>query len=81
MGGATAERPQPKELMKALASSNVVITPAVDWLSRNITHLIVIGRDIQQAAAGLRTQTEPVLGYHRRLRRARVAMLGVACQA
>jgi DNA invertase Pin-like site-specific DNA recombinase len=47
--------------MKALVPSDVVITPAVDRLSRNATDLLVIARDIQSAGAGLRSLAEPVL--------------------
>src|ERR1700746_147803 len=59
--GATAARPQLKKLMKALAPGDVVITPAVDRLSRDTTDLLVIARDMQRAGAGVRSLAEPVL--------------------
>ena len=59
--GTTAERPQLKKLMKALAPGDVVITPAVDRLSRDATDLLVIARDIQRAGAGLRSIAELVV--------------------
>ena len=46
--GTTADRPQLKKLMKALAPGDVVITPAVDRLSRDTTDLLVIARDMQR---------------------------------
>ncbi|HEX3991852.1 MAG TPA: recombinase family protein, partial [Acetobacteraceae bacterium] len=48
-------------MMKTLAPGDVVITPAVDRLSRDTTDLLIIARDIQQAGAGLRSLAEPVL--------------------
>jgi DNA invertase Pin-like site-specific DNA recombinase len=59
--GTTADRPQLAKLIKALAPGDVVITPAVDRLSRNATDLRVIARDIQSAGAGLRSIAEPVV--------------------
>ena len=47
--GATAERPQLRKLMAALAHGDVVIIPAVDRLSRDTTDLMVIARDMQRA--------------------------------
>jgi DNA invertase Pin-like site-specific DNA recombinase len=51
--GTTAHRPQLQKLMKALAPGDVVITPAVDRLSRDATDLLVIARDMQRAGARL----------------------------
>jgi hypothetical protein len=53
--GTTADRPQLKKLMRDLAHGDVVITPAVDRLSRDVTDLLVIARDMQRAGAGLRS--------------------------
>jgi len=47
--GITADRPQPAKLMKRLAPGDVVITPAVDRLSRDTTDLLVIAREMQKA--------------------------------
>jgi hypothetical protein len=58
--GTTADRPQLQKLMKALAPGDVVITPAVDRLSRDATDLLVKARDMQRAGAGLRSIAEPV---------------------
>src|ERR1700686_3159543 len=51
--GTTAERPELVKLMKRLAPGDVVITPAVDRLSRDTTDLLVIARDMQRAGAGI----------------------------
>jgi DNA invertase Pin-like site-specific DNA recombinase len=59
--GTTAERPQLGKLMKRLAPSDVVITPAVDRLSRDTTDLLVIAREMQRAGAGIRSLAEPYL--------------------
>jgi DNA invertase Pin-like site-specific DNA recombinase len=40
--GTTADRPQLQKLMKALARGDIVITSAVDRLSRDATDLLVI---------------------------------------
>jgi hypothetical protein len=53
--GTTADRPQLRKLMAALAPGDVVIIPAVDRLSRDTTDLLVIARDMQRAGAGLRS--------------------------
>jgi hypothetical protein len=47
--GTTADRPQFTKLMKKLAPGDVVITPAVDRLSRDTTDLLVIAREMQRA--------------------------------
>ena len=59
--GTTADRPQLGKLMKRLAPGDVVITPAVDRLSRDTTDLLVIARDMQRAGAGIRSLAEPFL--------------------
>jgi hypothetical protein len=43
--GTTADRPQLKKLMRDLAQGDVVITPAVDRLSRDVTDLL--GQKVQ----------------------------------
>jgi Resolvase, N terminal domain len=47
--GTTADQPQLKKLMAALAHGEFVIIPAVDRLSRDTTDLLVIARDMQHA--------------------------------
>jgi DNA invertase Pin-like site-specific DNA recombinase len=76
--GTTAERPQLQKLMKALAPGDVVITPAVDRLSRDTTDLLVIARDMQRAGAGLRSIAEPVVDTTSDFAELVLAMLGVA---
>jgi DNA invertase Pin-like site-specific DNA recombinase len=78
--GTTADRPQLARLMKALAPGDVVITPAVDRLSRNATDLLVIARDIQSAGAGLRSIAEPVVDTTSDFAELVLAMLGVAAK-
>ena len=58
----------------------MVITPAVDRLSRNATDLLVIARDIQSAGAGLRSIAEPVLDTTSDFAELVLAMLGVAAK-
>jgi DNA invertase Pin-like site-specific DNA recombinase len=78
--GATADRPQLKKLMAALAHGDVVIIPAVDRLSRDTTDLLVIARDMQRAGAGLRSLAEPVLDTTGDFAELVLAMLGVAAK-
>jgi len=78
--GTTADRPQLKKLMKALAPGDVVITPAVDRLSRDATDLLVIARDMQRAGAGLRSIAEPVVDTTSDFAELVLAMLGVAAK-
>jgi DNA invertase Pin-like site-specific DNA recombinase len=78
--GTTADRPQLKKLMAALAPGDVVIIPAVDRLSRDTTDLMVIARDMQRAEAGLRSLAEPVLDTTGDFAELVLAMLGVAAK-
>src|SRR5882762_2045045 len=78
--GTTADRPQLGKLMKMLASGDVVITPAVDRLSRDATDLLVIARDMQRAGAGLRSIAEPVVDTTSDFAELVLAMLGVAAK-
>jgi DNA invertase Pin-like site-specific DNA recombinase len=60
----TGARPDRRELLRmlnGLAPGDVVITPAVDRLSRDTSDLLVIARDIQRAGAGIRSLAEPFL--------------------
>lgn len=80
MTGTHAERPQLKKLMAVLAAGDVVITPAVDRLSRDTTDLLVIARDMQRAGAGLRSLAEPVVDTTSDFAELVLAMLGVAAK-
>src|SRR5438128_2485748 len=59
--GTTADRPQLRKLMAALTHGDVVITPAVDRLSRDTTDLLIIAREMQRAGAGIRSLAEHAL--------------------
>jgi DNA invertase Pin-like site-specific DNA recombinase len=50
--GANAERPQLKKLLAAVTHGDLVITPAADRLSRDVTDLLVMARELEKA--GLR---------------------------
>jgi DNA invertase Pin-like site-specific DNA recombinase len=76
--GTTAGRPQLKKLMRDLAPGDVVITPAVDRLSRDVTDLLMIARDMQRAGTGLRSIAEPVVDTRSDFAALVLAMLGVA---
>jgi DNA invertase Pin-like site-specific DNA recombinase len=76
--GTTADRPQLQTLVKALAPGDVVVTPAVDRLSRDATDLLVIARDMQRAGAGPRSIAEPVVDTTSDFAELVLAMLGVA---
>ncbi len=78
--GTTADRPQLQKLMKALAPGDVVITPAVDRLSRDTTDLLVIARDMQRAGAGIRSLAEPFLDTTSDFAEIIFAILGVAAK-
>jgi DNA invertase Pin-like site-specific DNA recombinase len=80
ISGVTAERPQLKKLMAALAPGDVVMIPAVDRLSRDTTDLLVIARDMQRSGAGLRSLAEPVVDTTSDFAELVLAMLGVAAK-
>jgi hypothetical protein len=51
ISGATTDRPQLKKFMAKLSAGDVVVTPAVDRLSRDTTDLLVIARNISRPGA------------------------------
>jgi DNA invertase Pin-like site-specific DNA recombinase len=59
--GTTAARPQLRKLVSVLAPGDVVSTPAVDRLSRDTTHLLVITREMQRKGTSIRLLAEPFL--------------------
>ncbi len=79
-GATTADRPQLRRLIAALAPGDVVVITAVDRLSRDTTDLMVIARDMQRAGAGLRSLAEPVLDTTGDFAELVLAMLGVAAK-
>src|SRR3954471_14835148 len=78
--GTTADRPQLKKLMTALAHGDVVIIPAVDRLSRDTTDLLVIAREMREAGAGIRSLAEPFLDTTSDFAEIVLAILGVAAK-
>jgi DNA invertase Pin-like site-specific DNA recombinase len=66
--------------MKQLAPGDVVITPAVDRLSRDTTDLLVIAREMQRAGAGIRSLGEPYLDTTSDFAEIVFAILGVAAK-
>jgi DNA invertase Pin-like site-specific DNA recombinase len=78
--GTTANRPQLRKLIASLAHGDVVITPAVDRLSRDTTDLLVIAREVQRAGAGVRSLAEPFLDTTSDFAEVIFAILGVAAK-
>jgi DNA invertase Pin-like site-specific DNA recombinase len=65
---------------KGPCPGNVVITPAVDRLSRDTTDLLVIARDMQRAGDGIRSLAEPFLDTTSDFAEITFAILGVAAK-
>ncbi len=80
ISGTTADRPRLRELVKKLAPGDVLITPAVDRLSRDTTDLLAIARDMQRAGAGIRSFAEPFLDTTSDFAEIIFAILGVAAK-
>ena len=80
VSGVKADRPQLAALMKKLTHGDVVMTPAVDRLSRDTTDLLVIARDMQRAGAGIRSLAEPFLDTTSDFAEIIFAILGVAAK-
>jgi DNA invertase Pin-like site-specific DNA recombinase len=80
ISGTTADRPQLRKLMAVLQRGDVVITPAVDRLSRDTTDLLVIAREVQRAGAGMRSLAEPFLDTTSDFAEVIFAILGVAAK-
>jgi DNA invertase Pin-like site-specific DNA recombinase len=78
--GATADRPQLNRLLKVLDLGDVVITPAIDRLSRDITDLLIIARHIQRAGAGLKSLAEPLLDTTSDYAELVLAVFGIAAK-
>ena len=78
--GTTADRPQLRKLIAMLAPGDVVITPAVDRLSRDTTDLLVIAREMQRKGAGIRSLAEPFLDTTSDFAEIIFAILGVAAK-
>ena len=78
--GTTAGRPQLRKLISVLAPGDVVITPAVDRLSRDTTDLLVTAREMQRAGAGIRSLAEPFLDTTSDFAEVVFAILGVAAK-
>jgi DNA invertase Pin-like site-specific DNA recombinase len=78
--GTTAERPQLKKLIGLLRHNDVVITPAVDRLSRDTTDLLIIAREMQRAGAGIKSLAEPFLDTTSDFAEIIFAILGVAAK-
>jgi hypothetical protein len=65
---------------KNLAPGDVVITPAVDLLSRDTTDLLIISREMQRAGAGIRSLAEPYLDTTSDFAEIVFAILGLAAK-
>src|SRR5215831_10641209 len=78
--GTAADRPQLSKLIKRLTPGDVVITPAVDRLSRDTTDLLIIAREMQRAGAGIRSLAEPYLDTTSDFAEIIFAILGVAAK-
>ncbi len=78
--GTTAARPQLRRLMAVLKPGDVVITPAVDRLSRDTIDLLVIAREMQKAGAGIKSLAEPFLDTTSDFAEIIFAILGVAAK-
>jgi DNA invertase Pin-like site-specific DNA recombinase len=78
--GTHADRPKLKKLLAVVEPGDVVITPAVDRLSRDTTDLLVIARQLEQSGAGLRSLAEPFLDTTGELRDVVLAILGVTAK-
>src|SRR4051794_8659523 len=78
MTGTHAERPKLRKLLTALQAGDMIITPAVDRISRDTTDLLVIARQMKEAGAGLRSLAEPFLDTTSDFAEIVLAILGVA---
>lgn len=78
--GTAADRPELRKLTGRLVPGDVVITPAVDRLSRDTTDLLVIACDMQRKGAGIRSLAEPFLDTTSDFAEIILAILGVAAK-
>lgn len=78
--GTHADRPQLRRLLAAVQPGDIVITPAVDRISRDTTDLLAIARQMKEAGAGLRSLAEPFLDTTSESAEIVLAILGVAAK-
>jgi DNA invertase Pin-like site-specific DNA recombinase len=78
--GAHTDRPQLKRLLGQVDAGDVVIVPAIDRLSRDITDLLVIVREVEKAGAVFRSLAEPFIDTASDFKEAILAVLGVAAK-
>jgi DNA invertase Pin-like site-specific DNA recombinase len=71
--GTTADRPQLRKLMAALAAGDVVVIPAVDRLSRDTTDLLVIAEPVLDTTGDFAELVLAMLGVAAKLERRRIA--------
>jgi DNA invertase Pin-like site-specific DNA recombinase len=78
--GIHGNRPQLRRLIAVLQSGDVVVTPAVNRISRDTTDLLLIARQMRQVGAGLRSLAEPFLDTTSDFAEVVLAILGVAAK-
>lgn len=80
ISGTHADRPQLRKLIAALRPGDVVVTPAVDRISRDTTDLLLIARQMKETGAGIRSLAEPFLDTTSDFAEIVLAILGVAAK-
>lgn len=80
MSGASAERPQLRAAIKALADGDTLVVVAVDRLARDTRDLLNILHEIRQAGAGFRSLSEPIVDTTSELADVVLAVLGIAAK-
>ena len=78
--GTHADRPQLQKMLAGLEPGDVVITPAIDRISRDTTDLLVIARQMKEVGAGLRSLAEPFVDTTSDFAEVILAILGVAAK-
>lgn len=80
MSGVSAERPQLRRAIKALAEGDTLVVVAVDRLARDTRDLLNILHDVRQAGAGFRSLSEPIVDTTCELANVVLAVLGIAAK-
>lgn len=80
MTGTHADRSKLRKILTALQPGDMIVTPAVDRISRDTTDLLVIARQMKEAGAGLRSLAEPFLDTTSDFAEIVLAILGVAAK-
>ncbi|MDX7952137.1 recombinase family protein [Lichenihabitans sp. Uapishka_5] len=80
LSGLNTDRPRLRKLLEEAARGDIVITPAIDRLSRDTADLLTFARDLKAAGVALRYLAELIIDTSSELADVVLAVLGLAAK-